>query len=288
MATVELVVGEPVGDELLQLDLDQVEHRVDVGRRACRRRWPARRRRRRPTAPSTRRRPGPAARGSRRTAGSTCRRRGTWLSDVERLAVGVLARAPTGSRGRGGPARCAADGTASGHDVGRRCAPASGRSPPAPAQAKRALHLGHDGRRGRRRPATATTIAAGRYQRSKNWRTSSAVMALTVSRSPAVSRPSGWSGNSDSYSSVWARSSGLSSSMSSSSRMTWRSLSTSASRSAGAVSTSPRISRPRPTAPRRQPRVVGRVLLRGEGVHVAADPVDRLGDLRGPSGPRCP
>ena len=74
----------------------------------------------------------------------------------------------------------------------------------------------------------------------------------------------------------------------SSSRMTWRSLSTSSSRSAGAVSTSPRISRPEVEGAGRQARVVGGVLLRGEGVHVAADAVDRLGDVAGACGPRCP
>ena len=38
----------------------------------------------------------------------------------------------------------------------------------------------------------------------------------------------------------------------------------------------------------RQPGVERGVLARGEGVEVAADGVDRLGDGTGPSGSRCP
>ena len=67
--------------------------------------------------------------------------------------------------------------------------------------------------------------------------------------------------------------------------MTWRSaLHVGVAQRRVRVSTSPSRSSPTDSARRRQPRVVRRVLLRGEGVHVAADAIDRLGDLRGPSG----
>ena len=66
--------------------------------------------------------------------------------------------------------------------------------------------------------------------------------------------------------------------MSTSSRMTWRSESTSSVRNAGLQTMSERMSRREVEVVAEQPHVEGRVLLRREGVHVAADGVDRLGD----------
>ena len=128
-------------------------------------------------------------------------------------------------------------------------------------------------------PATATTIADGRYQRPKNSRTSSGVMASTDAALPAVSRPRGWSGNSASASRRWTTSSGRSSSMASSSRMTWRSLSMSPSRSAGSDEHVTEELDDERQVLGRNPAVVRGVLLCREGVDVAADPVDRRGDV---------
>ena len=74
----------------------------------------------------------------------------------------------------------------------------------------------------------------------------------------------------------------------SSSRMTWRSASTSSSRSAGCGEHVAEQVEAELDMPRRQPRVVRGVLLRGEGVHVAADAVDRLRRSRGPSASSVP
>ena len=61
--------------------------------------------------------------------------------------------------------------------------------------------------------------------------------------------------------------------------MTCRSASTSGGRSAGSDSTSHRMSSPTSSRACGQPGVVRRVLPRREGVHLAADGVDGLGDL---------
>ena len=154
-------------------------------------------------------------------------------------------------------------------------------------------------RRRRSRPATRSTHlvvveVAGRghhevgrpvpVRRGTPAMSSRAMRLDRVARLPSTSRPSGWSGNSASCRArCGTRSSGASSFMRISSRITWRSASTSSGRNAGAHTHVGRAGRGRrPSSVGRQPRVERGVLLGGEGVHLAADGVDRLGDARGP------
>ena len=165
------------------------------------------------------------------------------VDDVEGLAVGIVACAPSGRRWRGGPARSR---RRSRRLLGRararrgRCArrPSAGRrTPPSPRRPPR-----RGRRRRRRRSSWRRRGSARRRTRGCRRRRST----TTVSRSPAVSRPRPWSPNSWRARVRRATSSGESSSIASSSRMTWRSLSTSSSASSERVRTSPSSSTPVP------------------------------------------
>ena len=110
---------------------------------------------------------------------------------------------------------------------------------------------------------------------------SSRVMRCTDDAVPRVSRPSAWPGKSAACQRSAARSAGSSACIRISSRMTVRSASMSSGRSAGSHMMSLRMSSPSDEVLGEEPDVEGRVLLRGEGVAVAAHLVELLGDGRG-------
>ena len=100
---------------------------------------------------------------------------------------------------------------------------------------------------------------------------------------PAPPGPGGGRGRAAAELCSAASSEGSSACIRISSRMTCRSASRSAGRRAGRHMMSERMSRPKREVLGQQPDVEGGVLLGGEGVEVAADLVDRLGDGRGRS-----
>ena len=208
-----------------------------------------------------------------------------WFDDVERLAVGVEpGQAPEAQRDLGLLAAPAVD------DDGVRCRRAA---PPGPATAPGSAA-------GKRcstsattsswstAPATATTIADGRYQRPKNSRTSSGVMASTDSAVPAVSRPSGWSGKSgfgqqavrDVLGEVVVHRQLLQDDLALVVDVAV------AQRRRGEHVTEELDGQRQVLG--RHPAVVRGVLLGREGVDVAADPVDRGARCRARCAPRCP
>ena len=90
---------------------------------------------------------------------------------------------------------------------------------------------------------------------------------------PRMGRPSGWSGQKASVKSSITRSSGVSSTMLISSKMTFFSLAISTGSKSGFRTMSPRMSTASGQVLVEHLQVEGRVLLGGEGVHVAADRV---------------
>ena len=239
---------------------------------------------------SRRSRPGRAPRGSPGTAGSTCPPPSTWLAHAEGVAVGVVAvRAPASPRHRWA---CSVGRRSSARR--RRGAGAGGgarRAVAAPARPARTARHAVDHR-------VVVEVAGGDehevgrpvVRASKNAAISSRSMAsMRLERAEHLAARAGGRGTAPRAASVCTRSSGSSSAMRSSSRMTWRSASTSSAPERRRRSTtSPRSSRPEGQLPRRQPGVERGVLAGGEGVHLAADGVDRLGDLAGRAVARCP
>ena len=175
----------------------------------------------------------------------------------------------------GRPPTAAGRRARSGTLAGRRVA--EGARPP-----RRPPRRGRGGRR-RRRPSRRAGTSGRRSRRCRRgpgprrWRSR-----------PAPRGPSGWSRNTASAAACGPGPRASRGSCRISSRITWRSDSMSSARSAGAVSTSPSRSRAELELLGAAGGVVRGVLLGGEGVHLAADRVDRLGELAGRCGPRCP
>ena len=283
----EAVLGDLV--ELVAADLEDVVAPGSGGSRRRRRRG---RSRRSPRCTSTRCRPGRASPGPPGRGGSSCRRRGR--CSARRAPSGARRCGPgPACRGRRGPARSCGRAARRGPRCAACGAVARGDGGGVGARQGAGLLEGARGPgvrpcRGRRCRRRRRPGGSGRSASCRSGRSGPRSRALTVSTVPRTGRPSGVSPSMVCANRSCTQSPGSSSVIAISSRMTPRSASTSscADQRAG-QHVADDVDGQRQVGVE-HPRVVAGVLLGREGVHLAADRVDRGGDVQGAAPLRCP